>query len=74
VKVFPTFREITPSPSAGCAGVLVLPNHQHTLNMGTDAYPETSIKLCDELSNYRIFIAEIIKYIPEFLCITIDTV
>jgi len=27
VKLFPTYRELPPSPSSGCAGGLVLPSH-----------------------------------------------
>ena len=53
---FSTFREITPTPSSGCAGnlvapklmkssVLVLQNHQHILNIGTELGPETSKNL-----------------------------
>jgi hypothetical protein len=29
----------------GCAGGLVLPNHQHTLKMGTELFPVTSENL-----------------------------
>ena len=44
-------RELPPLPSSGCAGglvgpsVLVLPNHQHTLKMGTEVVPATAEKL-----------------------------
>ena len=47
------FRGLIPSPSSGCVGgcvvpqlfVLVLPNHQHTLMMGTELVAETSENL-----------------------------
>ena len=34
-EVFPTFREVIPSPSEGCAGGSIACN-QHTLKMGTE--------------------------------------
>lgn len=41
---FPMFWYPALSPSSGCAGGLVLPNHQHTLKMGTELVPEMSEK------------------------------
>jgi len=45
VKVFPTFQELTLSPSSACAGGLAEPNHQHTLTMGTELGTKTSENL-----------------------------
>jgi hypothetical protein len=42
-RFFPTFRKLIRSLSSGCVGC-TLPNHQHTLKMGTVLLPETSEK------------------------------
>jgi hypothetical protein len=45
-EIFPKFRESPPSPSSGCAGVLVAPKLTTAhLKMGTELVPETSKNL-----------------------------
>jgi len=54
--------------------VLVLPNHQHALKMGTETDLEKSLNLRDELRKCTIFQEEIIKFIPRHFMYYIDTV
>jgi hypothetical protein len=55
-KGFPTFRELTPSPSSGCAGglVLVLPMYQKTLHILTRLSAPRILNWSHNVLNSRI--------------------